>query len=165
MVGWESGYNMSKWSDMSTSRLLFQWTYLHVESSPQQTSSSSYQNVTCSRHHIAEKKMLTLKWQSHLKAVCLLFYFYFFSCNLSTLSFYVSAWKTALPNTLGFILIISLFSEIIQGYVCENATKRRKLDEEHETMTINVDTVGKHSIINISKDRRSIKRKTRREFP
>jgi hypothetical protein len=51
----------------------------------------------------------------------------------------VSVWKTALPNTLGFILIISLFSEIIQGYVCENATKRRKLDDEHETMTTNVD--------------------------
>jgi hypothetical protein len=69
-------------------------------------------------------------------------------------------------------LIISIFSEIIQGDECENITKRRKLDEEHEKMTINVDTVGKRSINNISKDRMTDQKKNkykkeeeRREFP
>ena len=67
-----------------------------------------------------------------------------------------------MPNTPGFTMIISIFSEIIQGDVCENATKRRKLDDEHETMTINVDTFGKRSIINISKDRKIDKKKNKR---
>jgi hypothetical protein len=64
-----------------------------------------------------------------------------------------------MPNNHGFTMIISIFSEIIQGDVCENVTKRRKLDDEHEKMTINVDTVGKRSIINISKDRKTDKKK------
>jgi hypothetical protein len=51
-----------------------------------------------------------------------------------------------MPNIPGFTMIFSIFSEIIQGDVCENITKRRKLDDEHEKMTINVDTVGKRSI-------------------
>jgi hypothetical protein len=57
-------------------------------------------------------------------------------------------------------MIFFIFSEIIQGDVCENVTKRRKLDDEHEKMTINVDTVGKRSIDNISKDRKTDKLKT-----
>ena len=60
-----------------------------------------------------------------------------------------------MPNIPGFTVIFSIFSEIIQGDVCENITKRRKLDDEHEKMTINVDTVGKRSIINISQDRKT----------
>jgi hypothetical protein len=69
----------------------------------------------------------------------------------------VSVWKTAMPNTPGFTMIISIFSEIIQGDVCKNVTKRRKLDDEHEKMTIN--TVGKRSIINICKDRKTDEKK------
>jgi hypothetical protein len=57
-------------------------------------------------------------------------------------------------------MIFFIFSEIIQGDVCENVTKRRKLDDEHEKMTINADTVGKRSIDNISKDRKTDKLKT-----
>ena len=53
---------------------------------------------------------------------------------------------------------IYIFSEIIQEDACENITKRRKLDNEHGKMTINVDTVGKRSIIN-SKDRKTDKKK------
>ena len=45
--------------------------------------------------------------------------------------------------------------------MCENITKRRKLDDEHEKMTINVDTVGKRSIINISQDRKTNKKKNK----
>jgi len=56
-------------------------------------------------------------------------------------------------NTPGFILKIYIFSEVIQGDACENITKRRKLDNEHEKMTINVETVGKR------------KEEERREFP
>jgi hypothetical protein len=66
-----------------------------------------------------------------------------------------------MPNTPGFTMIISIFSEIIQGDVHENVTKRRKLDDEHENMTINVDTVGKRSIINITKDRKTDKKKNK----
>jgi len=55
-------------------------------------------------------------------------------------------------------LKIYIFSEIIQEDACENITKRRKLDNEHGKMTINVDTVGKRSIIN-SKDRKTDKKK------
>ena len=66
-----------------------------------------------------------------------------------------------MPNTPGFTMIISIFSEIIQGNACENVTKRRKLDDEHENMTINVDTVGKCSIINISKARKTDKKKNK----
>jgi hypothetical protein len=58
-------------------------------------------------------------------------------------------------------LKIYIFSEIIQVDACENITKRRKLDDEHEKMTINVDTVGKRSIINISKDRKTDKKKNK----
>jgi len=66
------------------------------------------------------------------------------------------------------ISIISIFSEIIQGDACENIAKRRKLDNEHEKISINVDTVGKRSISNISKDGKTDKKKKeeeRREFP
>ena len=49
----------------------------------------------------------------------------------------------------------------MQGDACGNITKRGKLDEEHETMTINVDTVGKRSIINLSKDRKIDKKKNK----
>jgi hypothetical protein len=49
----------------------------------------------------------------------------------------------------------------MQGDACGNITKRGKLDEEHETMTINVDTVGKRSIINLSKDRKTDKKKNK----
>ena len=56
---------------------------------------------------------------------------------------------------------IYIFSEIIQVDAYENITKRRKLDDEHEKMTINVDTVGKRSIINISKDRKTDKKKNK----
>ena len=66
-----------------------------------------------------------------------------------------------MPNIPGFTMIFSIFSEIIQGDVCENITKRRKLDDEHEKMTINVDTVGKRSIINISQDRKTDKKKNK----
>jgi hypothetical protein len=52
-------------------------------------------------------------------------------------------------------LIISIFSEIIQGDECANIAKRRKLDNEHENISINVDTVGKRSINNVSKDRKT----------
>ena len=45
--------------------------------------------------------------------------------------------------------------------MCENITKRSKLDDEHEKMTINVDTVCKRSIINISKDRKTDKKKNK----
>ena len=65
-------------------------------------------------------------------------------------------------DTPEFLLIISIFSEIIQVDECANITKRRKLDEEHEKMTINVDTVGKRSIINISNDRKIDKKKNKR---
>ena len=58
-------------------------------------------------------------------------------------------------------MIIFILSEIIQGDACGNITKRRKLDEEHETMTINVDTVGKRSIINVSQDRKTDKKKNK----
>jgi hypothetical protein len=58
-------------------------------------------------------------------------------------------------------LIISIFSEIIQGDECANIAKRRKLDDEHENISINVDTVGKRSINNISKDRKTDKKKNR----
>jgi hypothetical protein len=57
-------------------------------------------------------------------------------------------------------MIFFIFSEIIQGDVCENVTKRRKLDDEHEKMTINADTVSKRTIDNISKDRKTDKLKT-----
>jgi hypothetical protein len=66
-----------------------------------------------------------------------------------------------MPNTPGFTMIISIFSEIIRGDVHENVTKRRKLDDEHENMKINVDTVGKRSIINITKDRKTDKKKNK----
>ena len=56
-------------------------------------------------------------------------------------------------------MINFILSDIIQGDACGYITKRRKLDEEHEKMTINVDTVGKRSIINISKDRKTDKKK------
>ena len=55
---------------------------------------------------------------------------------------------------------IYIFSEIIQGDACENITKRRKLDDEHKKMTINVDTVG-NSINSISKDRKTDKKKNK----
>ena len=58
-------------------------------------------------------------------------------------------------------MIISVFSEIIQGDECENIAKRRKFDKEHENISINVDTVGKRSIINISKDRKTDKKKNK----
>ena len=58
-------------------------------------------------------------------------------------------------------MIIFILSEIIQGDACGNITKRGKIDEEHETMTINVDTVGKRCIINISKDRKTDKKKNK----
>ena len=61
-------------------------------------------------------------------------------------------------------MIISIFSEIIQGDVRENVVKRRKLDEEHEKITINLVTVGKHSIINISKDRKIDKKKNKKRI-
>jgi len=59
------------------------------------------------------------------------------------------------------ISIISIFSEIIQGDACENIAKRRKLDNEHEKISINVDTVGKRSISNISKDGKTDKKKNK----
>ena len=58
-------------------------------------------------------------------------------------------------------MIISIFSEIIQGDECENIAKRRKFDNEHENISINVDTVGKLSINNISKDRKTDKKKNK----
>jgi hypothetical protein len=60
-------------------------------------------------------------------------------------------------------LIISIFSEIIQGDECANIAKRRKFDNEHENISINVDTVGKRSINNVSKDRKTDKKKRRKE--
>ena len=66
-----------------------------------------------------------------------------------------------MPNIPGFTMIFSIFSGIIQGDVCENITKRRKLDNEHENMTMNVDTVGKRSINNVSKDRKTDKKKNK----
>ena len=58
---------------------------------------------------------------------------------------------------------IYIFSEIIQGDACENIAKRRKLVNEHEKMTINIETVGKRSINNISKDRKTNTKKRRRK--
>jgi hypothetical protein len=58
-------------------------------------------------------------------------------------------------------LIISIFSEIIQGDECANIAKRSKLDNEHENISINVDTVGKRSINNVSKDRKTNKKKNK----
>ena len=58
--------------------------------------------------------------------------------------FYVLVWRTAIHKFDEILLnLIFILSEIIQGDACGNITKRRKLDEEHEKMTINVDTVGK----------------------
>ena len=58
-------------------------------------------------------------------------------------------------------MIISIFSEIIQGDECANIAKRSKLDNEHENISINVDTVGKRSINNVSKDRKTNKKKNK----
>ena len=58
-------------------------------------------------------------------------------------------------------MIIYIFSEIIQGDECANIAKRRKLDNEHENISINVDTVGKRSINNRSKDRKTDKKKNK----
>jgi hypothetical protein len=45
--------------------------------------------------------------------------------------------------------------------MCANIAKRRKLDNEHENISINVDTVGKRSINNVSKDRKTDKKKNK----
>ena len=71
-------------------------------------------------------------------------------------------WRTAIHKFDEILLnLIFILSEIIQGDACGNITKRRKLDEEHEKMTINVDTVGKRSINNRSKDRKTNKNKNK----
>jgi hypothetical protein len=74
----------------------------------------------------------------------------------------VLVWRTAIHKFDEILLnLIFILSEIIQGDACGNITKRRKLDEEHEKMTINVDTVGKRSINNRSKDRKTDKKKNK----
>jgi hypothetical protein len=57
--------NVSEWSDMSTRRLLFQWSSTIKSNSAcwsrtKRTSSSSLWKLTCSRHDIAEK---LLNWR------------------------------------------------------------------------------------------------------
>ena len=49
--------NVAKWSDMSTRRLLFQWTST-IKYSTKWISSSFPLNVICSRHDMAEKLLL-----------------------------------------------------------------------------------------------------------